>query len=119
MLEKGSFCFILLRIPFLGPFCDLSNAKRYKEITAERTPQIMIRSPLLSIMILMLTFSTTFTFLYFESLLKTIAQIDTTTAIRLQSPDQNQLGLGVETPEIIEGSNISTILKLLSTVIET
>ena len=68
----------------------------------------------------MLTFSTTFTFLYFESLLKTIAQIDTTTAIRQQSPsDQNQTGLGVETPEIIEGSNISTILKLLSTVIET
>jgi hypothetical protein len=73
----------------------------------------MIRSPLLSIMILMLT-STTFTFLYFESLLKTIAQIDTTTAIRQQPPsDQNQTGLG------IEDSNISTILKLLSTVIET
>ncbi len=68
----------------------------------------------------MLTFSTTFPFLYFESLLKTIAQIDTTTEIRQQPPsDQNQTGLGVETPEIIEGSNISTILKLLSTVIET
>jgi hypothetical protein len=23
VLEKGSFCSILLRIPFLGPFCDL------------------------------------------------------------------------------------------------
>jgi hypothetical protein len=76
----------------------------------------------LVIMIFMLIFSTMFAFLNFESSRRAIAQIDTTTATKQPQPssDQNQTALGlVGTPRMIEANNISTILELLSTIIET
>jgi Cache domain len=79
----------------------------------------MLGSYLLTIMIFMLIFSTNF-----ESPLKTTAQIDTKTATKQpqSTSDQNQTDLGPrETFKVIEDGNISmsTILKLLSKVIET
>lgn len=93
---------------------------RYIEIRAARIPEVMIRSLLTSVLILMLIFSTIFTFLDFESPLKAIAQIDPmkTTKQHLSSSIQNQTGL-VEISKLMEGGNMSTILKLLSSVIET
>jgi hypothetical protein len=93
---------------------------RYIEIRAARIPEVMIKSLLMPILILMLIFSTIFTFLDFESPLKAIAQIDPmkTTKQHLSSSIQNQTGL-VETSKLMEGGNMSTILKLLSSVIET
>lgn len=93
---------------------------RYIEIRAARIPEVMIRSLLTSVLILMLIFSTIFTFLDFEGPLKAIAQIDPmkTAKQHLSSSIQNQTGL-VETSKLMEGGNMSTILKLLSSVIET
>jgi hypothetical protein len=70
-------------------------------------------------MIFMLIFSTNF-----ESPLKTTAQIDAKTAPKQPQPssDQNQIDLGLtETSKVIGDGNMSmsTILKLLSNVIET
>jgi hypothetical protein len=83
----------------------------------------MIRNFLLSIFTLMLILSSAYAFLYLESPLKSIAQTDTTTAtIKPTQPsfDQNQTGLGlVKTSKLIEAGNTSSILKLLSNVIET
>jgi Cache domain len=92
---------------------------RYIEMGAARAPEVMIRSLLASVPILMLIFSTIFTFLDFKSPFKAIAQIDpmTTTKHLLSSSIQNQTGL-VETSNLMD-SNMSTILKLLSSVIET
>jgi hypothetical protein len=84
----------------------------------------MIRKFLLSILTLTLVLSSAYAFLYLESPLKAIAiaQTDTTPAKTKQpqpSFDQNQTGLGlVKTSKIIESGNTSSILKLLSNVIE-
>ena len=81
----------------------------------------MIGNLLLFIMI-MLILSSPLAFLSLESPLKAIAQIDRTTATgQPQLPsDRNQTGLGlVKTSRIIEGANTSTILKPLSSLIET
>jgi hypothetical protein len=79
----------------------------------------MIRNFLLSILILMLILSSTSVFLYLESPLKVIAQtgIVTATTAAKQSSDQNHTF--AETSKIINGGNMSIILKLLSNVIET
>jgi hypothetical protein len=71
----------------------------------------------------MLILSSAYVFLYRESLPKAIAQTDKTIATIKQTQrsfDQNQAGPGlVKTSKIIEGGNSSSILKLLSNVIET
>ena len=96
------------------------DLRRYVEIRAARTPEVMIRSLLASILIFMLISSTIFAFLDFVSSLKAIAQTDpmTTTKQHQSSSNQNQTGL-VETSNLMEGGNMSTILKLLASVIET
>lgn len=93
---------------------------RYVEIRAARTPEVMIRSLLASILIFMLIFSTIFTFLDFVSPLKAIGQTDPmiTTKQHQSSSNQNQTAL-VKTSNLMEGGNMSTVLKLLASVIET
>lgn len=96
------------------------DLRRYVEIRAARTPEVMIRSLLASILIFMLIFSTIFTFLDFVSPLKAIGQTDPmiTTKQHQSSSNQNQTGL-VKTSNLMEGGNMSTVLKLLASVIET
>jgi hypothetical protein len=78
----------------------------------------MIRNFLLFILIFILILSSASVFLYLENPPKVITQAGTATiAKQSQSSDQNHTF--TETSKIIDGGNMSIILKLLSNVIET
>jgi hypothetical protein len=88
----------------------IRNVGRNIEISAINIASDMIRNFLLSIIKLILIISSTSIFLYLESPPIEIAQTGTATAAKQpQSSDQNHTF--AETSKIIDGGNMSIILK--------